>query len=112
MHHLRAQIFGLRKLIPCLNTWRKRRLQAMPRVRKQLCVVKFSDTWNWARIYLGFPASSGSAERLFSIAGVLQRSRRSRLKWSTIEQLLCYRELRLSQIFGKAQIKKTNRCSQ
>ncbi|CAG7730151.1 unnamed protein product, partial [Allacma fusca] len=101
MHHLRAQIFGLRKLIPCLNTWRKRRLQAMPRVRKQLCVVKFSDTWNW-----------GSAERLFSIAGVLQRSRRSRLKWSTIEQLLCYRELRLSQIFGKAQIKKTNRCSQ
>ncbi|CAG7717945.1 unnamed protein product, partial [Allacma fusca] len=54
-----------------------------------------------ARIYLGFPASSGSAERLFSIAGALQRLRRSRLKWSTIEQMLCYCEMRLKQLFSK-----------
>lgn len=46
-----------------------------------------------AKIYLGIPASSGSVERLFSVAGALARARRARLKVSTIETLLFRKEL-------------------
>ncbi|CAG7726229.1 unnamed protein product [Allacma fusca] len=61
---------------------------------------KFPILSNLAKIFLGFPASSGSVERLFSIAGALQRSRRSSLKWNKIETILCVRDLRLEEIFG------------
>ena len=52
-----------------------------------------------ARIYLGIPASSGSVERMFSISGALQRSRRARLSWVTIEKILCYRDYGSAEIF-------------
>ena len=54
-----------------------------------------------AKIYLAIPASSGSVERLFSIAGAVQRARRARLQWKTIKNLLCYRECRVFELFGK-----------
>ena len=57
-----------------------------------------------AKIYLGIPASSGSVERMFSIAGALQRSRRASLSWSTIEKLLCHRDMRVGELFGKKQM--------
>ena len=54
-----------------------------------------------AQKYLGFPGSSGSAERLFSVGGALQRSRRARLNWKTVERLLCHRDVRIQQLFRK-----------
>jgi hAT family C-terminal dimerisation region len=52
-----------------------------------------------ARTYLAIPASSGSVERLFSISGALQRSRRASLTNKMIEQMLSYRECRTKQLF-------------
>ncbi|CAG7727956.1 unnamed protein product [Allacma fusca] len=54
-----------------------------------------------AKIFLGFPASSGSVERLFSITGALQRSRTASLKWSTLEMMLCYRDMRVLELFDR-----------
>jgi hypothetical protein len=51
-----------------------------------------------ARRFLAVPASSSDVERLFSIAGALQRARRARLNCSTIEDLLLYRDYRLAEI--------------
>lgn len=45
-----------------------------------------------ARQYLGIPASSGSVERLFSVAGAIARSRRANLKIDTVEMALCCRQ--------------------
>jgi len=47
-----------------------------------------------AKIYLGFPASSGSVERLFSVSGSHIRARRARMKLKTVESLLFDKELR------------------
>ena len=41
-----------------------------------------------ARTFLSIPASSGSVERLFSVAGAIVRARRSRLSSVTVESLL------------------------
>lgn len=45
-----------------------------------------------ARKHLGMPATSGSVERLFSIAGSINRVQRSGLKVDTIEKVLCLRD--------------------
>lgn len=45
-----------------------------------------------AHIYLGIPASSGSVERLFSVAGAIARPRRASIKTKMLEVLLCYRQ--------------------
>lgn len=51
-----------------------------------------------AALCFGIPATSGSVERLFSIAGSLQRARRSSLNADTIEQLVLVGEsVRLSK---------------
>jgi len=41
-----------------------------------------------ARTFLSIPASSGSVERLFSVAGAIVRARRSKLSSVTVESLL------------------------
>lgn len=51
-----------------------------------------------AKKVLAVPASSAHAERLFSTAGALKRSRRSRLKSATVEKMLLYRDHRLMEI--------------
>lgn len=45
-----------------------------------------------ARKYLAMPASSGSIERLFSVAGAIKRARRANLNVETIEKLLLLRD--------------------
>ncbi len=45
-----------------------------------------------ARKVLGLPASSGSVERLFSVAGGIKRARRASIKVATMERLLCLRD--------------------
>lgn len=50
-----------------------------------------------ARKVLGLPASSGSVERLFSVAGGIKRVRRSSIKVDTMERLLCLRDDMLSR---------------
>jgi hypothetical protein len=47
-----------------------------------------------ARIYLSIPATSGDVERLFSVAGALQRARRARITTNHLEALLLVREYR------------------
>jgi len=42
--------------------------------------------------YLAMPASSGSVERLFSIAGSIARARRARIKTALMEKTLSVRE--------------------
>lgn len=49
-----------------------------------------------AQKYLAVPASSGSVERLFSIAGCISRARRARLTVENLEDMLLYREWRLN----------------
>lgn len=49
-----------------------------------------------ARKYLSIPASSGSVERLFSIAGCISRARRARLTIKNLENMLLYREWRVN----------------
>lgn len=56
---------------------------------------KFPRLAKLAKVYLAIPASSGSVERLFSIAGSIGRSRRSKLSVQYLERLLMYRENRL-----------------
>lgn len=62
-----------------------------------LCFWKF----NWARFpilshlairFLSFPATSGSVERLFSVAGAIGRARRARITTTNLEHLLCCRQ--------------------
>lgn len=55
---------------------------------------KFPVLARMAREFLGFPASSGGVERLFSISGSLCRARRAALKMGTISNMLLYREAR------------------
>jgi len=45
-----------------------------------------------AKSYLALPATTGSAERLFSIAGSIARARRACLTISNSEKLLCYQQ--------------------
>ena len=45
-----------------------------------------------ARQYLAIPASSGSVERLFSVAGAIARARRACIGIDTLEMVLCYRQ--------------------
>jgi hypothetical protein len=45
-----------------------------------------------AKQYLSIPVTSGDVERLFSVAGAIQRSRRASLHTSTVENLLLYKE--------------------
>lgn len=53
---------------------------------------------NLSRIYLSMPASSGSVERLFSIAGAIKRSQRSNLNVKTMEKLLRLRSDMISRL--------------
>ena len=55
---------------------------------------KFPVLARMAREFLGFPASSGGVERLFSISGSLCRARRAALKMETVSNMLLYREAR------------------
>lgn len=59
--------------------------------------IKFPILSRMARKFLGIPASSGSVERLFSIAGAIARSRRASLTPNTIEKLLCCRQAFLNK---------------
>ena len=47
-----------------------------------------------ARKYLGLPTSSGSVERMFSVAGSLCRARRARLGMKAVSDMLIYRDAR------------------
>lgn len=58
---------------------------------------KFPVMSSLAATYLTLPASSGSVERLFSVAGAIARARRSRLSTEKLEQLLCCRKFSRSQ---------------
>ena len=58
--------------------------------------TSFPTLSKMARKYLALPATSGSVERLFSVAGSLARSRRARLSISTMEKILCYQQLLLN----------------
>jgi hypothetical protein len=60
--------------------------------------VRFPRIAAIARRYLSIPASSSDVERLFSVAGALQRARRASLCCSTIEDLLLYRDYRLHEL--------------
>jgi len=51
-----------------------------------------------ARKYLSFPATSGSVERIFSVAGSLISSRRSKLTRTQTGNMLMYREYRIESI--------------
>jgi hAT family C-terminal dimerisation region len=53
-----------------------------------------------ARRFLAVPAISGSVERVFSIAGALGRARRARIEINNTEDILLYREARISQLFS------------
>jgi hAT family protein len=55
-----------------------------------------------ARQYLSMPASSGSVERLFSVAGAIGRSRRARIQISTMEKALCVRQELLNRLKSSA----------
>lgn len=48
-----------------------------------------------AKTYLSAPASSGSVERMFSLAGSIGRARRNRISVTTLEKLLMFKEWRL-----------------
>lgn len=58
---------------------------------------KFPTISSFAATYLTIPASSGSVERLFSVAGAIARARRSRLSTEKLEQLLCCRKFTRSK---------------
>ncbi|CAG7719308.1 unnamed protein product, partial [Allacma fusca] len=62
--------------------------------RKQADIGKYPILCRLAKKYLGFPASSSSIERVFSIMGSLNRARRARLTTKTMEDFLIYREFR------------------
>ena len=62
--------------------------------------TKFPLLSKLAAKYLSFPATSGSVERLFSIAGAIGRARRSRLSLENIEKILCCRDA-LLQLIGR-----------
>jgi hypothetical protein len=57
-----------------------------------------------AKRVFGVPASSSDVERLFSVAGALQRSRRSLLKCDTIENILMYRDHRITELKKQGKI--------
>ena len=58
---------------------------------------KFPILSKMARTFLGMPASSGSVERLFSVAGSIARARRANLKIDTLEMMLCYRQFLINR---------------
>jgi len=53
---------------------------------------KFPTLAALARFYLAIPATSGSIERLFSVAGAIGRSRRARINTSLLEKSLTVRQ--------------------
>ncbi|CAG7832781.1 unnamed protein product [Allacma fusca] len=59
---------------------------------------KYPILCRMAKKYLGYPASSSSIERVFSITGSLNRARRARLATKTIEGFLVYREYRKEEL--------------
>jgi hypothetical protein len=54
--------------------------------------TKFPILSELAQSILAIPASSGSVERVFSIAGAIARARRSSLAVTTVREILTYRE--------------------
>jgi hAT family protein len=54
--------------------------------------AKFRSLQIVARMVLGIPASTGSVERLFSIAGAIGNARRSNLAITAVEHLIMRRE--------------------
>lgn len=58
---------------------------------------RFPHLAKLAARHLSLPATSGSVERLFSIAGYIQRADRSSLKTSKIEKMLICRESLLNR---------------
>lgn len=63
--------------------------------------TRFPILSSLAKGLLAFPASSGSIERTFSIAGALQRARRARIKSKTMENLIKYREFCYQDVLVK-----------
>lgn len=59
---------------------------------------RFPHLAKLAAKYLSLPATSGSVERLFSIAGYIQRAERSSLTTANVEKLLICRESLLSRV--------------
>jgi hypothetical protein len=64
-------------------------------------LTKFPVLAKMAKIYMGFPASSGDLERTFSIAGAIQRARRALISLSVIENLILYRENRREAVMNE-----------
>jgi hypothetical protein len=57
---------------------------------------KYPRLFQLAKVFLSIPASSGSVERLFSIAGSIARARRARLSVGQLEKILLVREYRIN----------------
>lgn len=70
---------GLMGAVDPLDYWKKNR-------------ARFPRLCSLVHKYLAFPATSGSVERLFSVAGSICRSRRARLLPETTEKILSYRQ--------------------
>lgn len=53
---------------------------------------RFPILSSFASIYLAIPATSGSVERLFSVAACIARARRARLLIENLEKILCIQQ--------------------
>lgn len=54
--------------------------------------MRFPYLAKLARVSLAFPATSGSIERRFSVAGSIARARRARITLDNLECILCFRD--------------------
>lgn len=64
-----------------------------------------------AKRYLSIPASSGGVERLFSLTGSIGRRQRSRMKATTMENIVLWKQHRLPMLRAKMKVSRKNQIS-